>query len=131
MKDFAQNVVTFNTEVIGIKDRTKELLGVDELNFTTVALREEIGEFEDAHLEKDYIGAIDALIDLMYFAIGGLHKLGLTVNEMELCAQAVHECNMTKKRGVVARRNQENDAVKPAEWVGPEQRIAAILEGGK
>lgn len=127
MKNFAENVVHFNKTVIGISDKPKKLMDVDTLNFTTVALREEISEFEDAHLDHDYIVAVDSLIDLMYFAIGGLHKMGLTVSEMEQCCQIVHECNMEKRKGIVDRRNHEHDAVKPEGWIGPEERIRSVL----
>ena len=44
---------------------------------------------------------------------------------------AVHKANMTKKRGAQAKRgNDENDAVKPDNWLPPEEAIGAILFGG-
>jgi len=132
MRNFAPNVVHFNREVLGIEQREKGLLNRAELELTKKSLEEEVMEFEVAHGMHDYIGAVDALIDLMYFAVGGLHKMGVTVDEMERCAEAVHSCNMTKRKGVVLRRGDGSaaDATKPCEWIGPEQLIAEIL-GGK
>ncbi len=131
MRNFAQNVVKFNREVVGIQDREKTLLSHDELTFMKKAIEEERDELLKAHTEKDYIGAIDALIDMMYFCVGGLHKLGVTVEEMELCGEAVHEANMTKKAGQKKGRETgtAQDAIKPVDWMGPEERIAEIIGG--
>jgi predicted HAD superfamily Cof-like phosphohydrolase len=130
MKDFAKNVVHFNVELLKITNREKKPLEVDELVWMTNALREEISEFENAHIDQDYLGAIDALLDLMYFAVGGLHKLGLSVDEMERCALAVHECNMLKRQGVkLSRGTGCPDATKPEGWISPEQKIAEIIGG--
>jgi predicted HAD superfamily Cof-like phosphohydrolase len=43
---------------------------------------------------------------------------------------AVHEANMEKKLGVVAKRGDGSaaDAVKPEGWIPPEGRIEAILD---
>ena len=131
MKNFADNVVHFNREIVGIPDREKGLLNHDELTFMKKVMTEERDEFVKAHADHDYIGAIDALIDQMYFCIGGLHKLGLSVPEMEACCQAVHEANMTKKGGQKKGRETgtAKDAIKPEGWVSPEERIAAIVGG--
>jgi predicted HAD superfamily Cof-like phosphohydrolase len=93
------------------------------------AMTEEINEFEDATRDGDFIGAIDGLSDLIYFALGGLYKMGLT-EEMALeIFTAIHMANMEKKKGVIARRaTGAPDAIKPEDWTPPEARIASILD---
>jgi predicted HAD superfamily Cof-like phosphohydrolase len=72
---------------------------------------------------------VDALIDLMYFAIGGLVRLGLQPEQMEKCFDVVHSCNMNKTKGRKAREvTSDLDAVKSVDWEGPERRINSILE---
>lgn len=129
MNTFKQ-IVEFNRDIINIPARPLGLMNQDEVNFTVEALHEEVREFETANNSGDIIGCIDALLDGIYFAVGGLYKMGLTAEQMEKCMTAVHEANMTKKKGVT-HRGHEHDAVKPDGWKSPEQRIGDILDGKK
>ena len=94
-------------------------------------MNEEVQEFSDAHIIGDYVGCVDAMIDLMYFAVGVMYKMGVTPDKINLCMTAVHESNMGKKLGVNYRRGDGKaaDAIKPADWVSPEERISEILDG--
>lgn len=129
--DLIDNIFTFNRELLGVKDREKGLLSDKELDYAVKAAIEEVTEMKEAHKAQDYIGAVDAVCDLLYFGVGFLARMGLSESEVRQCMQAVHEANMTKKLGVQAKRGGEGvaDAVKPENWVGPEERIAAILGG--
>lgn len=128
---FPHQVVEFNQKVLNIQQRNKDILNKAEYDISVKCLKEEIQEFEEAYENGDYIGQVDALIDLMYFAIGVLYKKGLTPEEIVLCSTAVHEANMEKKLGVNHRRGDGSaaDAVKPEGWIAPEQRIIDILDG--
>lgn len=129
MKTFAQQVVEFNQQVLGIKQRQVSELPTHEFEISMACLQEEIDEFEQAVKSGDVIGAVDAMVDLMYFANGVLYKMGLTAQKIDACCEAVHNANMEKKLGVNAKRAVEGaaDAVEPDGWVSPEERIAAIL----
>lgn len=124
------SVIDFNQRVLHVLPRPLGLLSASEVDITAKCLREESDEFELAHDEGDFIGAVDALVDSIYFAIGGLYKLGLTAESIEQSILAVHSANMEKKLGINARRGDGSaaDAVKPQGWVGPEERISAILD---
>lgn len=130
MPSFAHKVVDFNQTVLKIKPRIQGPLSVPEFEITVKALKEEVEEFIAASQAVDYIGQIDALIDLQYFAMGALYKLGLTADQINRCCTAVHDANMTKRLGVKWSRGDGSaaDAIKPADWVAPEQRIGEILE---
>ncbi len=123
------NVLAFNHLALGIEPREIGLLSEKELQYALKAGAEELEEFQKAHDHMDMIGAVDAVLDEIYFCIGFLYRMGLTAQQIEDCFQAVHDCNMRKKLGVQEKRGGEGvaDAVKPEGWVGPEERIAAIL----
>lgn len=129
MKSFAQNVVEFNQQILGIEQRPIGKLPKPEFEISVKCLNEEIGEFVDNYDVDDFIGCVDAMVDLIYFANGVLYKMGLTAQEIDSCCEVVHNANMEKKRGVNSKRAVEGaaDAVKPDGWVSPEERIAAIL----
>ena len=126
--EFIKAVVQFNQEVLGIEQRSPRPLSAKELDLSVKCLTEELEEFCNASREMDYIGQIDAIVDSIYFSIGVLYKLGLTPEQIHACCMAVHSANISKKRGVNAKRaTGAADAVKPEGWVGPEERIKAIL----
>lgn len=128
---FPHQVVEFNAKVLKISQRPKGMLAEAEFQISEKCLNEEITEFVDAHKAGDVIGCVDAMIDLMYFANGVLYKMGLTPEEIVQCKTAVHEANMEKKLGVNHRRGDGSaaDAIKPADWISPEERIIDILDG--
>lgn len=126
---FVKSVVEFNEKILLIRDREKALLNDSEFKISVECLNEEVQEFIEAHKNQNFIGAIDAIIDLQYFAIGVLYKMGLKADQISRCMQAVHDANMNKKRGVKAGRGDgiAADAVKHEGWVAPEERIAEIV----
>ena len=130
MNSFAHQVADFNQQVLGIAQRPMDMLADAEYDITVKCLHEEIGEFTEAHQSGDYIKSVDALVDLMYFATGALYKMGLTPDKINAIQSAVHQANMEKKLGVVAKRGDGSaaDAVKPEGWISPEARIEEILE---
>lgn len=128
--NIVDQVYEFNTQCLGLTNRERGLLSQAELNYADKAIKEELQEFVDAHAEQDYIGAIDGAIDLVYFGIGFLVRMGLKAEEIKQMMSAVHDANMAKKAGTQDKRGGEGvvDAVKPEGWVPPEERIIAILE---
>lgn len=128
-KSFVKNVVEFNKKVLGIKQRKLGLLSMSETLITNQALAEELEEFGTACDDRDLVGCIDALIDLQYFAVGAMYKMGMTSAQIEKCMSAVHQANMTKRKGVNKKRGDGKaaDAVKPTGWTAPEERIKKIM----
>lgn len=128
---FVDQVIDFNTKIIGVQQREIGLLSDSELEYAMKAINEEATEFKDAHSQQDVIGAVDAVIDLMYFSIGFLRRMGLTADQISSCMTAVHNANMEKKLSMEVQKRVAGvaDAAKPQGWVGPEERIAFILGG--
>lgn len=127
---FIDQVVEFSQRVLKIEQRPVGMLQQNEFEFSMKCLQEELDEFEEAFKNGDLIGCIDAIVDLKYFAVGVLYKMGLSPDMQKACCTAVHSANMEKKLGVVAKRAVEGaaDAVKPEGWVSPEERIIEILD---
>jgi predicted HAD superfamily Cof-like phosphohydrolase len=123
------SIVEFNEKVLGIVGRPLDFLSYDEINYLDKAILEERNELLMAHGNGDLAGVVDAILDLCYFAIGGLHRMGLTPEEIGKCFQTIHASNMLKKTGTQLKRGGKAiDAVKPPGWVPPEEVIAKILK---
>jgi predicted HAD superfamily Cof-like phosphohydrolase len=130
MQNFIESVIDFNQRVLGIEQREIGPLEQGEHEATVKAFHEEINEYVAAHNQFDLVGQVDAVVDLIYFAVGSLYKKGLSANQIGSILEVVHNSNMTKKLGVVEKRgNPLGDAVKPEGWVGPEEAIAAVMGG--
>lgn len=131
LTDIVEQVIEFNQRALNIEPREIGLLSEKELTYAVKAVKEEMYEFVQAHDQADVIGAVDAILDNLYFSIGFLYRMGLTADQIRRSFAAVHDCNMQKKIGVQAKRGGEGvvDAVKPEGWTGPEERIAEVLGG--
>jgi len=82
-------------------------------------LQEELDELSTAAAEHDLPGIADALVDLVYVALGTAHFHGLP---WEALFAEVQRANMTKERAAsaeVSKRNSSFDVVKPAGWTPP------------
>ena len=102
------------------------------LDFTTFDFRrrfmqEEVDEFVEAWEDGDEAGQADALIDLVYVAMGTAHLMGLP---WQALWDEVQRANMTKQRasadGSDSKRGNALDVVKPPGWTPPD--IEGILE---
>ena len=125
-----RRIFDFNQNVLGIDPRLPMPLVNNEKTWLAGCIREESEELGAA---EDIVDQVDALVDAIVFATGGLYRLGLTAEQAEACVAAVMDANFEKKAGQKAGRVFDGvvDAVKPTGWVGPENRIKAILEGSK
>lgn len=79
-------------------------------------LQEELNEFITACGLQDLAGQADALVDLVYVALGTAVMLGLPWPELW---DDVQRANMAKERGI-GKRGHLVDCIKPAGWVGPQ-----------
>jgi predicted HAD superfamily Cof-like phosphohydrolase len=102
---------------------TPQLLEPQHLSFYARFLMEELSELLKAHEKQDLVDAADAIADLAYVTMGCAHHMGIPLPRI---LDIVHDCNMDKVPGTTSRGTQQ-DAMKPAGWVGPEEHIALIL----
>ena len=126
--DFITAVQQFNRELLGVQQTGIRLLTDKERDYTHRCLVEEADEMRDAGMAQSVPKQVDAFVDSIYFALGGLYRMGLSPEQVQQCCMAVHEANMTKKKGVNERRDMGvEDVIKPASFVPPEEAIAKML----
>lgn len=110
------NVYKFNKEIIGIEQPIKATnLTRERLLFALTAMYEELYEFTVACNSNNVGEALDAIIDLIYFAIGRAYEMGITPAQFRQCWNLVQNKNMAKKRGT-KNRGTDLDASKPEGW---------------
>lgn len=87
---------------------------------------EEIDEFLEA---RDTVDQVDAMIDLIYFAIGTLVEVGVKPDEV---FEIVHDANMSKLwEDGKPHYNEDGKTIKPSTWIDPYPRIKEVIEKKK
>ena len=116
MTNIFKKTAEFNRSICGINPPAKSArLDPERVKWFFTAAEEEITEFMLSDtLEDD----ADAILDLIYFAGGRLYEMGI---DAEGAFNAIHEANMKKVRGELAKRpgSKGHDAIKPDGWMPP------------
>ena len=86
-------------------------------------LDEEVSELSTAISQQNLAEIADALVDIVYVAIGTAVALGLPWEQLW---DDVHRANMAKRAGITSRGP---DALKPSGWKGP-QTMEILLNAG-
>lgn len=112
-----KDVFKFNKEIIGIQQPQKPtILEKERLLFALTAMYEELNEFTVSCNQNNVGDALDAIIDLIYFAIGRAYEMGITEEQFMACWNIVQSKNMQKKKGT-KNRGTDIDTAKPEGWV--------------
>lgn len=123
--NIAQDIVDFHERFENAYRGPARQLPDDLQSFRTKFLQEELSEYIDAVKEKDLGKQFDALIDLVYVAIGTMYLNGFP---LEKGWALVHAANMSKikvKSASESKRGSEHDVIKPPNWTPPD--LSAIL----
>jgi predicted HAD superfamily Cof-like phosphohydrolase len=80
---------------------------------------EEANEFVYSNNMSDLHGCVDALVDVIYVALGTANMMGLTEDEFAECWRRVHEANMAKT-AVKDKDGHKLGVVKPKGWLAPD-----------
>ena len=102
--------------------RPPTILSDDVALYRAAFLLEEALEFMRAHQRNDMVEAADALVDLVYVALGTAHLMNLPWDRLW---DEVQRANMLKERGATVKRGHALDVRKPPGWQPP--NIATIL----
>jgi predicted HAD superfamily Cof-like phosphohydrolase len=117
----SDDVLAFHNKFCVPMATEPSLLDWEAYKFRRNFLHEELSEFEDSAARDDLEGMADALIDLVYIAMGTAHMMGLPWQPLW---NRVQEANMTKRLakpdGSDSKRGSPLDVVKPPGWVGPD-----------
>lgn len=106
----------FNLEYEG----PPRLLAQDLHAFRSNFMEEELAEYCKAYAEQDLEGQLDALVDLVYVALGTAYLHGFDFNE---AWRRVQHANMQKVRAQTSsdsKRGSMHDVVKPKGWRPPD-----------
>lgn len=99
------------------------LLDESTLAFRTKFLYEELVEFESSAQAADLDGMADALVDLVYVALGTALIMGLPWDQLWDRVQAANMAKrLAKPDGSDSKRGSPLDVVKPEGWTAPDHR---------
>lgn len=120
---YFEDVRDFHIQILGVDDAPPRIELPVAMTARVEFMEEEIEELGLAYCRGDLVGVADALADLVYVALGTAHMMGIPFDEVWA---AVHKANMKKLPGPT-KRGMTIDAMKPADWIGPEIEITAAL----
>ena len=98
-------------------NKSPTLLTDDNVKMRYRHLLEETEELITAHNDQDIEGCVDALIDVVYVALGTAKMMGLSTKQWEKCFNRVHSANMLKYPGDVT--DHKVGVKKPVGWKPP------------
>ena len=114
-------------EVVESEDRCGPRdVGEELFQFRRGFMQEELDEFTDGWLQGDHAQMFDALLDIVYVAMGTAHMFGYP---WQAGWKLVQDANMAKVRASSAdssKRQSAWDVIKPEGWQPPD--IAGLLE---
>ena len=122
METFCKDIVDFHEKFKREYNGSPRSLTDKEFLFRFNALLEELMEYYDARNKNKLDKEFDALIDLVYFALGTAYQQGLDFKEGW---KRVHAANMKKipaKTDSDSKRGSSLDIVKPINWEEPDLR---------
>ena len=121
-----QDVVDFHNK-FGLKYEGKPIsLDKSTQAYRAHFLEEELSEFISSANLDDVVGMADALVDIVYVAMGTAYMMGLPWQQLW---DEVQRSNMDKVRASDAsqsKRKNSLDVVKPQGWIGPD--LKSIIE---
>lgn len=126
MTDILKDIDNFHKKYGFEKNEKVDIPDNNELiNFRTAFLMEELAEYTNAITKKDTAGALDALVDIVYIALGTAWLFNLP---FEKAWNEVQKANMSKIRAKdkTGKRGTKFDVVKPKDWKAP--NIEKIIE---
>lgn len=117
LTDMMSDVEGFHRAVVKVETPpTPRLLTPKRHEWAANFLNEELNEYCVAWNADDLPGAVDALVDLIYVAMGRLLEMGIPPSE---AWDPVQRANMAKERGMT-HRGSDTDAAKPEGWLPPD-----------
>lgn len=129
MNELSKDIQAFHEKFRLTPSDKPALLPQEVAAFRYTFLLEELTELRDAILDDDLPGVADALVDLVYVALGTAYLSGLPFDA--LWAE-VQRANMSKIRAASAeqsKRGSSFDVVKPENWTPPQIREVLLAHG--
>ncbi len=126
--DMWDDIINFHVKFEVPQSELPTMEGNDEmLQYRIKFLREELKEFEDAVESGNDVEAFDALLDLVYVAMGTAYVCNFPWNEGWEYVQAANMLKQRVNSADESKRGSQYDVVKPDGWIAPNQVLEAIL----
>ena len=107
-----------------VSDKPK-LMKMDRAVKRSEWIREEVDELIEATINKDIYEQVDAFIDIIYFALGGLVEIGVKPAEI---FSIVQKANMDKLwEDGKPHYNEMGKVIKPKNWKDPHDKIVEAI----
>lgn len=100
-------------------------------SFRIDLMEEELQEYIVASANKDFPGMADALIDLVYVAMGTAHEHSFQWQELWDEVQRANITKMKAPNADASKRHWGGDIIKPEHWVGPDIKGVLRRQGWK
>jgi predicted HAD superfamily Cof-like phosphohydrolase len=124
MSNNFQDVVDFHKK-FGVPHAVRpSFLDAKTHEFRVKFMQEELTEFCEAAMSDNMEDMADALVDLVYVALGTAHMMGLPWDKLW---DEVQRANMSKQRAATAgdsKRGTSLDVIKPPGWTAPNHKPA-------
>lgn len=124
-----EDVAAFHEKFGLTYDGKPRLLDSETSRFRLKFLEEELMEFRVSVISDDLPGMADALVDLVYVAMGTAYQMGLPWQHLW---DEIQRANMGKVRAsseAESKRGSSLDVIKPTGWKGPD--IEGVLDAAK
>lgn len=123
-----EDVAEFHEKYLVPCSVSPALLDSGTMNYRVNFLQEELTELIFSYGNDDLEGCADALVDLVWVAMGTAHMMGLPWEKLwDEVRQANMRKRLAKPDGSDSKRGNPLDVVKPPGWVGPDH--TTILAG--
>ena len=122
--DYFQDIIDFHQKFQVSPSPMPSLLPVELEMFRYNFMIEELTEYRKAYKDGNLHDAFDALIDLVYVALGTAYLMNLPFDQGW---STVHDANMKKERtydATKSKRNSAFDVIKPPAWKAPDHTAA-------
>lgn len=98
------------------------------MEFRVRFLKEELEELIEAVNLGDRVKAFDALIDLVYVAMGTAYICNFPWKEGWFIVQSANLTKRAVRNESESKRGSRYDIIKPEGWVSPDRELSAIIE---
>jgi len=122
-----EDVCAFHQKFELPRNEVPGLLNEELKDFRIRFLQEELDEFVEACENNDDAKAFDALIDLVYVALGTAYMMNLPWDDGWYQVQFANMKKVRVKNEDESKRGSIYDIIKPEGWVSPDMRLKAIL----
>lgn len=127
MNSMWEDIKMFHEKFLLPQNEIPALLEKEMFEFRMKFMQEELAEFEDACERMDIVKAFDALLDLVYVAMGTAYIMNVPWDDGW---DEVQKANMMKMRALKASdstRGSTYDVIKPKGWVAPDRMLCSVL----